>query len=179
MKLGSLPKLARYLSVIFVASGFATAASIAEASMTCMQIDKFPVVPDSPVLEKLETHVKALPGLKDYQIKDIDGRFFIVLADDGFCKETPRCYHQLLDTRNGLVKDVFAFRGTGRVWTLLSPTSMWLERLQDEYSAMAFATTENTFISVQLPRFRDTVLIESPSPERTKWLQAVCDALAK
>jgi hypothetical protein len=144
-----------------------------------MQIDKFPVVPDSPVLEKLETHVKALPGLKDYQIKDIDGRFFIVLADDGFCKETPRCYHQLLDTRNGLVKDVFAFRGTGRVWTLLSPTSVWLERLQDEYSAMAFATTENTFISVQLPRFRDTVLIESPSPERTKWLQAVCDALAK
>jgi hypothetical protein len=56
---------------------------------------------------------------------------------------------------------------------------MWLERLQDEYSAMAFATTESTFISVQLPRFRDTVLIESPSPERTKWLQAVCDALAK
>ena len=144
-----------------------------------MRIDEFPAVPDSPILEKLEAHVKALPGLKDYLIKDINGRFFIVLADDGYCKETPRCYHQLLDTRNGVVRDVFAFRGTGRLWALLSPMGYWLERMQDEYSIWAFATTDNTFIGVQLPRFRDTIVIDSPPPEQTKWLRSVCDGLTK
>jgi hypothetical protein len=61
----------------------------------------------------------------------------------------------------------------------MSPLTIWLEPLQDEYSIRAFATTENTFIGVQLPRFRDTVLIDSPSPEQTKMLRAVCDALTK
>ena len=144
-----------------------------------MRFDEFPVVPDLPIQEKLEAHVKALPGLTDYLIRDIDGRFFVVLADDGYCKGIPRCYHQLLDTRKGVVKDVFAFRGTGKVWRLMSPLTLWLERLQDEYSFWAFATTENTFIGVQLPRFRDTVFIDAPSPEQMKVLRAACDILTK
>ena len=179
MKFVFLPKTIRHLPVIFIAAGLATIASIAHASMTCTLIDDFPVVSDPSIQERLEAHVKALPGIKNYQIRDIDGRFFMVLADDGFCKEIPRCYHQLLDTRNGLVRDVFSFRGTGRAWRLMSPTTIWLERLQDEYSIRAFATTENTFIGVQLPRFRDTILIDAPSPEQTKTLRAACDVLTK
>jgi hypothetical protein len=179
MKLGSLPKTVRYLSVIFVASCFATAASIAHASMTCWRLEDLPVVSDPLVREQLEIHVSALPGLKNYEIRDIDGRFSMVLSDDGFCKEIPCCDQRLLDSRNGLVKDVFGFRGTGRVWRLLSPLGYWREQFQDEYSIWAFATTDNTFIGVQLPRFRDTVFIDAPTPEQTKWLGAVCDALTK
>jgi hypothetical protein len=112
-QIGRLTKLVRCLLAIFVASGSATAASNAHASMACFLLDDFPNVLDPLVREQLETHVKALPGLKDYQIKDIDGRFFIVMADDGYCKEGPRCEHRLLDLRNGVVKNVFGFRGKG------------------------------------------------------------------
>jgi hypothetical protein len=179
LKFASLLKMLRYLQIIFIASGTVTVASIAHASMTCMRIDEFPVASDPLAREQLEAHVRALPGLKKYEIRDIDGRFFMVLADDGYCKEIPRCVHRLLDLRNGSVKDVFAFRGTGRAWRLMSPITIWLELLQDEYSTWAFATTDNTFIGVQLPRFRDTVVIDSPPPGQTKWLQAACDALTK
>jgi hypothetical protein len=89
IKFAFLPKMIRYLPVIFIAAGFATIASIAHASMTCTRIDEFPVVSDPSIQERLEAHVKALQGIKNYQIRDIDGRFFIVLADDGYCKETP------------------------------------------------------------------------------------------
>jgi hypothetical protein len=179
MKFVSLPKMFRYLSIAFLMSGFMTIASLAHASMICTWVDEFPVVSDPSAQERLEAHVRALPGLKNYEIRDIDGRFFIVLADDGYCKEIPRCDNRLLDLRNGVVKDVFAFRGTGKVWRLMSPLTIWLERLQDEYSFRAFATTENTFIGVQLPRFRDTVFIDAPSPEQMKVLRAACDILTK
>src|ERR1700732_2739049 len=93
LKFASLLKMLRYLQIIFIASGTVTVASIAHASMTCMRIDEFPVASDPLAREQLEAHVRALPGLKKYEIRDIDGRFFMVLADDGYCKEIPRCVH--------------------------------------------------------------------------------------
>jgi hypothetical protein len=179
MKCSFLPKTIRHLPAILMAACFATIASVARASMICTWIEDFPLVSNPTIEGWLEAHVKALPGIKNYQIRDIDGRFFMVLADDGFCKEIPRCYHQLLDTRNGVVRDVFSFRGTGKAWRLMSPTSIWLEQLQDEYSIRAFATTDDTFIGVQLPRFRDTILIDAPSPEQMKTLRAACDPLTR
>jgi hypothetical protein len=47
-----------------------------------------------------------------------------------------------------------------------------MEDLQDEYSFWAFVTTEHTFISVDLPRSGDMVVIP-PGPETLKTLQ-VC-----
>lgn len=178
MKLGSLPKMVRYLRAIFIASVFTTAASMAHASMTCTWIDEFPVVSKSPIREQLEMHVRALPALKDYQIRQINSRFFIV-SDEGKCKETSRCYHRLLDLRNGVVKDVLVFRGAGRVWMMLSPTAVWLEPLQDDYSNMAFATPENAYITVQLPIWGDTVLIDASPLEETKMFQRLCGAPSK
>jgi len=55
-------KLVRCLIAIFIASGFATAASIAHATMTCSWLDEFSGVPKPSAQEKLEAHVKALPG---------------------------------------------------------------------------------------------------------------------
>jgi hypothetical protein len=72
-----------------------------------------------------------------------------------------------------VVRDVFAFRGTGITWVLGSPQGLWMEDLQDEYSFWAFVTTEHTFISVDLPRSGDMVVIDSPGPETLKTLQ-VC-----
>jgi hypothetical protein len=54
-----------------------------------------------------------------------------------------------------------------------------VEKLQDEYSVWAFATTENTFIRVDLPRFRDMVIIDSPGPEGMKTFRAACNSLMK
>jgi hypothetical protein len=95
------------------------------------------------------------------------------MADGRFCKDIPRCEHRLLDLRNGVVGDVFAFRGTGMTWRLGSPESVWLEDLQDDYSAWAFVTTEYTFIRVDLPRSGVMIVIDSPGPEEMKTLQ-VC-----
>jgi hypothetical protein len=173
MKLASLPKMIRRLSAVLIVSGLATVASLAHASMTCTRFDEFPVVSDPSIREQLETHVRALPGLKNHKIRSLDGRFFIVTADGGFCKDIPRCEHRLLDLRNGVVRDVFAFRGTGTTWRLWSPLSAWVEDLQDEYSAWAFVTTEYTFIRVDLPRSGDMIVIDSPGPEEMKTLQ-VC-----
>ena len=153
------------LPVIFIVSGFVTVAPIAHASMTCARFDEFPAVSDPSIREQLETHVRALTGLKNYKIRSLDGRFFIVTSDGRFCKEIPRCEHRLLDLRNGVVRDVFAFRGTGTTWILGSPLS--------EYSAWAFVTTEYTFIRVDLPRSGDMIVIDSPGPEEVKTLQ-VC-----
>jgi hypothetical protein len=178
MHLASLQTMIRSLSTVFIVSAFASAASIAHASMTCTWIDEFPAVSDPSIQERLEAHVRALPGLKDYQIRQIDSRFFIV-SDEGKCKQASRCYHRLLDFRNGVVKNVLVFRGTGRVWMMLSPTAVWLEPLQDDYSNMAFATPENVYITVQLPIWGDTILIDASPPEETKMLQRLCGAPSK
>ena len=169
MKLVYLRDMVRRLSAVLIVS---TVASPAQASMTCTRFDEFPAVSDPSIREQLETHVRALPGLKNYKIRSLDGRFFIVTSDGRFCKDIPRCEHRLLDRRNGVVRDVFAFRGTGITWRLWSPLSAWMEDLQDEYSAWAFVTTEETFIRVDLPRSGDMVVIDSPGPEETKTLQA-------
>jgi hypothetical protein len=168
-----LAKLVRCLLAISIASGSATAASIARASMTCIPFDEFPAVSDPSIRDQLETHVRGLPGLKNPRIRSLDRRFFIVTAEGRFCKDIPRCEHRLLDLRNGVVRDVFAFRGTGITWVLGSPQGLWMEDLQDEYSFWAFVTTEHTFISVDLPRSGDMVVIDSPGPETLKTLQ-VC-----
>jgi hypothetical protein len=172
-QIGRLTKLVRCLLAIFIASGSATAASIAHASMTCIPFDEFPAVSDPSIQNQLETHVRGLPGLKNPRIRSLDRRFFIVTAEGRFCKDIPRCEHRLLDLRNGVVRDVFAFRGTGTTWRLWSPLSAWMEDLQDEYSAWAFVTTEYTFIRVDLPRSGDMIVIDSPGPEEMKTLQ-VC-----
>jgi hypothetical protein len=60
-----LTKLVRYLLAIFIASVFATAASIVHATMTRSLFNEFPAVSDPSILEQLETHVRGLPGLKN------------------------------------------------------------------------------------------------------------------
>jgi hypothetical protein len=172
MKSTPLLKMVRYLPVIFIVSAFATIASVAQASMTCARFDEFSAVSDPSIREQLETHVRALPRLKNYKIRSLDGRFFIVTSEGRFCKDIPRCEHRLLDLRNGVVRDVFAFRGTGTTWILGTPPSAWVEDLQDEYSAWAFVTTEYTFIRVDLPRSGDMIVVDSPGPEEVKTLQA-------
>jgi len=178
MKPTPLPKMVRYLRVIFVASAFTTVVSMAHASMTCSWLDEFSRVSDPSIQEKLEAHVKALPGLDSYEIIQLERHYFMVEAAGKFCKEVPRCEHRLLELRDGVVKNVFAFEGTGKVWRLWSPLSFWVENLGDDYSAWAFETTENTYIRVDLPSFRNMVVISSPGSVEMKTLRA-CDGLKK
>jgi len=168
-----------WLQMAFAMLVYLTAASVAHATQTCWRFDQLYRVSDLLAQEKLEAHVKALPGLKNYDIRQLEGSYFIVQAEGKFCKDIPRCEHRLLELRDGVVRNVFAFQGTGAVWTLLSPLGAWLDDLQDDYSAWAFETIDNTFIRVDLPSYRDMIVIFSPTPERTKSYKDTCDILTK
>jgi hypothetical protein len=126
----------------------------------------------------LETHVRALPGLKNYEIRLLQDPYFLVQGEGKFCKDIPRCEHRLLELRDGVVRNVFAFEGTGMVWQLWSPLSVWVENLEDNYSVLAFETTENTYIHVELPDLRDMIVIGSPGPVEMQTLRA-CDGIKK
>lgn len=168
----------RYLSVAFVTASLVSSASIAHATMTCWRFDELDRVSDLSAQEKLETHAKALPGLEKPEIRHLEGHYFMVQGAGKFCKEVLRCEHRLLDLRDGVVRNVFAFRGTGMIWVLLSPIGAWIDYLQDDYSTWAFETTENTYVRVDLPKFRDMVVISSPGPVEMKTLR-VCDGFKK
>jgi hypothetical protein len=147
--------------------------------MTCTRIEQFPVVSDLLIQEQIQAHLKTFPRFQKSRIRQINSRFFVAISDDGECDKASRCYHQLLDIKNGAIKDVFAFRSTGMVWILLSPVAAWSEFFQDDYSAMAFETPDTAYLQVLLPRLGDTVLVNSVSPEETKILQRLCGPNSK
>ncbi|MGC1560567.1 MAG: hypothetical protein WA820_12050, partial [Bradyrhizobium sp.] len=55
----------------------------------CTRFDEFPVVSDPSILEQLETHVRALPGLKNHKIRSLDGRFSSSRPTVDFAKTFP------------------------------------------------------------------------------------------
>ncbi len=171
-------ELRQRVRTAFVAAVFVLSASTAQASMTCLWFDELYDVSDPSAREKLEAHVKALPGLENPKIRHLEAHYFMVQAAGKFCKEVPRCEHRLLELRDGVVRNVFAFRGTGTIWVLLSPIGAWIDYLQDDYSTWAFETTDNTYIRVDLPKFHDMVVISSPGPIEMKTLR-VCDGFKK
>ena len=179
MKFTSPSKLIRRLRIIFIVSAFVTRATVAQASQTCTWIDNFTVSSGPPIQEQIHAHAKAIPGLESYQIRQINSRFFIVSSGEEKCREASTCLYRLLDVRNGAVRDVFAFQGTGRVLLILSPLAFWWEPLQDEYSYMAFETIDNTYLEVKLPRFGNTVLVVPQSAEDIRMLQRICGANKK
>jgi hypothetical protein len=84
-----LAKLVRCLLAISIASGSATAASIARASMTCIPFDEFPAVSDPSIRDQLETHVRGLPGLKNPRVRSLDRRSSSSPPRVGFAKTSP------------------------------------------------------------------------------------------
>jgi hypothetical protein len=169
--------LIRYGSIIF--SILVAILSDAQASMTCTRIEQFPVVFDPLIQTQLQAYLKAFPRFQKSRIWQINSRFFVAISDDGECDKTSSCYHHLFDTKNGAIRDVFAFRSTGAVWMLLSPVAAWSEFFQDDYSAMAFETPDTAYLQVLLPRLDNTVLVNSLSLEETKMLQRLCGANSK
>jgi hypothetical protein len=178
MKAVSLPKSRWCVHVAFAVLIHLTTASVAQATMTCTWFSELPSVSDPSIRQKLEAHVKALPGLKNYEIRLLQDHYFLVQSEGKFCKGIPRCEHRLLELRDDAVRNVFAFEGTGIVWQLWSPLGFWVENLKDDYSALAFETIENTYIRVDLPSFRDMIVISSPGLVEMQTLRA-CDGIKK
>jgi hypothetical protein len=172
----SLPKVVRCMSAIFIVSVCVTTTSFVHARMTCTNVAKFPAVSDPSIYEQLQAHAKALPGLGSFQIGQISSRFFMVSSEDEKCKEASSCYYRLLDLRNGAVKDVFAFQGSGKILMMLSPVALWSEPLQDDYSEMAFETRENTYLTIKLPSSENTVLVVPETPDEITRVQRICRA---
>jgi hypothetical protein len=173
-----LPNRARCLQVTLAVLVYLTSASVAHATMTCTWFDELSSVLDPSSKEPLEAHVRTLPGLKNYEIRFLQDHYFLVQAEGKFCKDIPRCEHRLLELRDGVVRNVFAFEGTGMVWRLWSPLRFLVENLEDYYAAWAFKTTESTYIRVDLPSLHDMVVIGSPGPVEMQTLRA-CDGIKK
>jgi hypothetical protein len=152
MKLEPLPKLKRRLRVAFVVASSVSSASIAHASMSCLWLDEIPPVSDPLIRQKPDAHVKTLPGLENYEMWDLSEHYFMLQAVGKSCKEVPRCEHHLIELREGVVRNVFAFRGTGMVRKLWSPPGLWIEDLGDDYSFWAFRTTPKAHTSVSTCR---------------------------
>lgn len=176
MKFASLPKLVRYLSFVFTLSACVAKASFVHASMSCLNFkDLSPWVSDPLILEKLQAHAKRLPGFGSVQIGQLNRHFFIVSSEDEKCREGSLCYYRLEVVKDGEVKDVFAFQGSGKSLHIWSPLALWLDPLQDEYSWIAFETRENTYLTVQLPSSGNTVLVVPETPEEIKMNKRICD----
>ena len=171
MKLMSLSNKSWRVPTMLGLLAYLAAASIAHATMTCTWLDELSPISDPSILQKLEAHVRTLPGFKNYEIKPLQDHYFLVGAEGKFCKDIPRCEHRLLELRDGAVRNVFAFEGTGMVWRSWTPFSFWVENLGDDYSAWAFETTEHTYIRVDLPRSRGLVAISSPGAVEMKTLR--------
>jgi hypothetical protein len=178
MNIVALPKRLRTFEVICVVLIYSILTSIAHATMLCSWFSDFGPISDPSIQEMLEAHLKALPGLDNYEIVRLDEQYFMVEAAGKFCKEVPRCEHRLLELRVGVVKNVFAFEGTGKILQFRSPLWFPVQNLGDEYSAWAFETTINTYIRVNLPRFRDMIFISSPGQVEMKTLRA-CDGMKR
>jgi hypothetical protein len=176
LKHTSLSKLASRLSFALTLSICVAKATFVHASMSCLNFNALsPSVSDPLIFEKLQAHAKTLAGFGRVQIGQLDRRFFIVSSDDERCREGSLCYYRLVVVRDGEVKDLFAFQGSGKSLRIWSPLALWLEPLQDEYSWMAFETRENTYLTVQLPSSGNTVLVVPETPEEIKMNKRICD----
>lgn len=164
MRLMSSQNRTRCFQLVLATLVYLNTASVAHATMTCTWLDEWSSTLDQSDLGRLEAHLKTLPGLKNPVIRQLQNHYFLVGAEGKFCKDIPRCEHRLLELRDGVVRNVFAFEGTGMIWRLWTPFSYWVENMGDDYSAWAFETTEHTYIRVDLPRSRDLVAISSPGP---------------
>jgi hypothetical protein len=179
LKFVSLPRPVRYLPVVFLGSVFLTIASAAQAWMSCFRIEEYPPVSDPLIRERIEAHLQAFPAFKNHQMRELDRivNFVIVSQDEDECRKAFRCRDQLLlDVRDGAVKDVFVFRGTGTIWVLGSPPAVPSEPLHDDYSLKSFETDSSTYIDVRLPRRDGPVWIDVGSLDETQIRQRLCGA---
>jgi hypothetical protein len=174
LKFASLLNLVRLLPVVWLASVLVMIASVAQAWQSCERVEQYEPVSDPLIRQKIEAHVQATPAFKNRQIRKIHGHFAIVWQDEEECRKVFRCHYLLLDLRDNAVKDVFAFRGTGTVWTLGSPVAVWSEPLRDDYSYRGFETEDFVFLLVQLPRWSGPVWVDAPTD--TKMLADLCGA---
>jgi hypothetical protein len=99
MKVMSLPRKVGYFIAVFATAFCLVTVSAANATMTCTWLDEFPVISDPSIQQKLEAHVRALPGLKNYKIRLLQDRYFLVQAEGKFCKDVPHCEYRLLELR--------------------------------------------------------------------------------
>jgi len=172
----SLRKPVRCLPVISLAAVFLTIVPVAQASMSCRRVENYDPVSDSLIMQQIETHLQSMPAFKNRQIRQMNSRFAIAWQDEEECRKVFRCHYLLLDVRDNAVKDVFAFRGTGTVWTLGSPIAVWSDPLHDDYSLKAFESDSYDYLEVRLPRRGGPVWIGGSTPEDTKMLQKLCGA---
>ena len=70
-----------HLQLFLVALVYVTALSTAHATMTCTWLDEFAATSDPSVQQRLEAYVKALPGLKNYEIRPLQDHYFLVGAE--------------------------------------------------------------------------------------------------
>jgi hypothetical protein len=170
LKLASLLKPSRYPRVVLFALMFVATPSIADASTYCLRARELPPISDPQVKGRIEERLQAIPVMKNHQVRVLEAGFAIAWQDEEECRRSFRCYHLLLDIRDGAATIVFAYRGSGTIWELGTPPSTWSDSLQDHYSLKAFETDDSNWVQVQTPRLLGPVWVGAiPSDDKNRW----------
>ena len=148
----------------------AVIAYILQAHDASASIDQSPALSEGATRERLEAYARTVYGPKAFFIRQLTSRFFVAGPADEVCRSSA-CYYRLLDLRGEALQESIAFSGTGTIWLILSPTEVYLDHFQDEYSRIAFETPGKNYLGVALPRSGASLLVEPVSPEIAKSLQ--------
>lgn len=148
----AMTKLVRYLRVVLLALILASTAPGVEASQYCLRARELPPVSDPQIKGRIEERLQTVPVMKNHQIGALTNRFAIAWQDEEDCRRSFRCFHFLLDIRDGAATIVFAYRGSGSIHELGTPPHEWSDQLQDYYTLRAFETDDSNWIEVRTPR---------------------------
>jgi hypothetical protein len=161
LKIASLLKPLRYLALMLVVT------SSADASQYCWRAKQLPPISDPMVKGRIEQRLQAIPVMKNHQVGLLSSSFALAWQDEEQCAKTFRCYHLLLDIRNGTATIVFAYQGSGTIYQLGTPPFAWSDPLQDYYSLLAFETDDSNWVEVRTPRLPGPVWVGAkPSDDR-------------
>ena len=164
MKRASLRKALRYSRAVLPA--LMLAATSADASSYCMRARELPPISDPQIKGRLEERLRTIPVMKNHQVREVADGFAIAWQEEEECTKLFRCYHLLLDIRDGATTVVFAYRGSGTIWKLGTPLFAWSDPLQDNYSLKAFETENSNWVEVRTPRLLGPVWVGAmPSGE--------------
>ena len=73
-----------------------------------MRARELPPVSDPQVSGRIEERLQMIPVMKNHQVRALESGFAIAWQDEEDCTKLFRCYHLLLDTRDGATTIIFA-----------------------------------------------------------------------
>jgi hypothetical protein len=136
----------------------------AEGSALCGHIDQLQAVSDSQNGKNISAQIKERLGSDAIKIVKMNDYLFLVTPTNERCADYS-CYHTIVRLLNEKIEELFSFRSSGRFVFNTGDIDQYVDQLGDHYSVLYFATAENFYLKVGLPRTGRRVLAEPVSRE--------------